>query len=177
MSPLLFLYQINMAKQEIEINSYVSDLLAERESLFLVEILFGGIASRRKIVVILDKDTGITIDECGEFSRALGNLIEENNLFGDAAYVLEVSSPGMDRPLTVARQYKRRIGNKLNFILSDGTTFEAVLQDVSEEEITVVPVPAKAKKSKKEAVAEVAEQPRKLRFEQIKKCNLIVSFK
>jgi len=166
-----------MTKQESEIKTYVSSLLAEKESLFLVDIVFGGINSRRKIVVILDKDAGITIDECGEFSRALGNLIEENNLFGDSAYVLEVSSPGMDRPLTVTRQYKRRIGNKLNFLLNDGTEFEAVLQDVAEEEVTVVPVPPKAKKNKKETTVEVAEQPRKLRFEQIKKCNLIVSFK
>ncbi len=166
-----------MTKQEIEIKAYVTNLLAERENLFLVEIVFGGTASRRKIVVILDKDSGITIDECGEFSRALGNLIEEHNLFGDAAYVLEVSSPGMDRPLTVTRQYKRRIGNKLNFLLNDGTTFEALLQNVSEEDVTVVPVAPKTKKNKKEAIAEEAEQPRKLRFEEIKKCNLIVSFK
>jgi ribosome maturation factor RimP len=176
-SPLLFLYQIYMAKQELEIKAFVTDLLQEREALFLVDIVFGGTNSRRKIQVILDKDSGILIDECGEFSRALGNLIEEKNIFGDAPYVLEVSSPGMDRPLTVKRQYQRRIGNTLNFLLNDGAQFEAVLKNVSEEGVLVEPVPAKNKKSKKEAPVELVTEPRKLRFEEIKKCNLIVSFK
>ncbi len=166
-----------MAKQELEIKTFVTDLLQEREVLFLVDIVFGGTNSRRKIQVILDKDSGILIDECGEFSRALGNLIEEKNIFGDAPYVLEVSSPGMDRPLTVKRQYQRRIGNTLNFLLNDGAQFEAVLKHVSEEGVLVEPVPAKNKKSKKEAPVELVAEPRKLRFEEIKKCNLIVSFK
>ena len=177
MSPLLFLYQIYMTKQELEIRTYVANLLQEREALFLVDILFGGTGSRRKILVTLDKATGILIDECGEFSRALGNLIEENNLFGDAPYVLEVSSPGMDRPLLVSKQYQRRIGNTLSFLLNDGAQFEAVLKNVSEEGVIVEPVPPKEKKSKKEATVALAIEPRTLRFEEIKKCNLIVSFK
>ncbi len=167
-----------MSKQEIEIKTYVSDLLQERAALFLVDIVFAGTHSRRKILVILDKDSGILIDECGEFSRALGNLIEENGLFGDNPYVLEVSSPGMDRPLLVSRQYKRRIGNTLSFLLNDGGEFDAVLQSVSEEGVVVLPAPPKVKKSnKKETIVDVAVEPRKLRFEEIKKCNLIVSFK
>lgn len=166
-----------MTKQEEEINTYVSNLLLERGDLFLVDIVFGGTASRRKILVTLDKDSGILIDECGEFSRALGNLIEENVLFGDAPYVLEVSSPGMDRPLLVTRQYKRRIGNKLNFLLTDGSQFEAVLTHVTEEGVVVEPVPEKIKKSKKETPTDLVIEPRKLRFAEIKKCNLIVSFK
>ena len=166
-----------MSKEELEIKTYVSDLLQERSTLFLVDIVFGGTNSRKKILVILDKDSGILIDECGEFSRSLGNLIEENNLFGDAPYILEVSSPGMDRPLLVTRQYKRRIGNTLNFHLNDGAQFEAILKSVSEEGVIVEPIPLKVKKSKKEATVELALVPRKLRFEEIKKCNLIVSFK
>ena len=166
-----------MSKEELEIKTYVSDLLQERSTLFLVDIVFGGTNSRKKILVILDKDSGILIDECGEFSRSLGNLIEENNLFGDAPYILEVSSPGMDRPLLVTRQYKRRIGNTLNFHLNDGAQFEAILKSVSEEGVIVEPIPLKVKKSKRETTVELALVPRKLRFEEIKKCNLIVSFK
>lgn len=166
-----------MTKQEVEINTFVSDLLLERDTLFLVDIVFGGTNSRRKILVTLDKDSGILIDECGEFSRALGNLIEENALFGDAPYVLEVSSPGMDRPLLVTRQYKRRIGNKLNFLLTDGSQFEAVLTHVTDEGVVVEPLAEKVKKSKKETPADLVAEPKKLRFDEIKKCNLIVSFK
>lgn len=174
MSPLLFLYQ--MVNHEQEIRALAAELLTEKPDFFLVDIVLGGTNSRRKIVVVLDKSTGILIDECGEFSRALGDKIEERNLFG-AAYTLEVSSPGMDRPLTVKKQYERRVGNKLNFLLTDGTTFEAILQKVSDEGVEVLPVLKKDNKKKKDAVPEPVEELKRIRFEEIKKCNLIVSFK
>jgi len=174
MSPLLFLCQ--MVNQEQEIKRFVQELLIGKEDFFLVDLVLGGSNSRRKIIVVLDKDTGILIDECGEFSRALGDKIEESGLFSDA-YILEVSSPGMDRPLIVKRQYQRRIGNKLNFLLTNGTNFEGVLQQVYEDGLDVIPLPEKSNKKKKEVVLETAEQLRRIRFEEIKKCNLIVSFK
>jgi ribosome maturation factor RimP len=174
MSPLLFLCQ--MVNQEQEIKRFVQELLIGKEDFFLVDLVLGGSNSRRKIIVVLDKDTGILIDECGEFSRALGDKIEESGLFSDA-YILEVSSPGMDRPLIVKRQYQRRIGNKLNFLLTNGTNFEGILQQVYEDGLDVIPLPEKSNKKKKEVVLETAEQLRRIRFEEIKKCNLIVSFK
>jgi ribosome maturation factor RimP len=175
MSPLLFLCQ--MVNQEQEIRRFVEELLVGKDDFFLVDIILSGSNTRRKVVVILDKNTGILIDECGELSRALGDKIEESGLFGDA-YILEVSSPGMDRPLIVKRQYERRIGNKLNFLLSNGDTFEAILQKVSNEGLDVVIVPENSsnKKKKNESPVSVEEQKR-IRFEEIKKCNLIVSFK
>ncbi|MBC7450048.1 MAG: ribosome maturation factor RimP [Cytophagales bacterium] len=165
-----------MVNQEQVIKGFVGELLAGKDDFFVVDIILSGTNTRRKIVVILDKNTGILIDECGELSRALGDKIEECGLF-ENAYTLEVSSPGMDRPLTVKRQYERRIGNKLNFLLADGTTFEAVLQKVSNEGVDVVPVLKKDNKKKKDAAAEPVEELKRLRFEEIKKCNLIVSFK
>ena len=82
MSPLLFLCQ--MVNQEQEIKRFVQELLIGKEDFFLVDLVLGGSNSRRKIIVVLDKDTGILIDECGEFSRALGDKIEESGLFSDA---------------------------------------------------------------------------------------------
>lgn len=174
MSPLLFLYQ--MVNQEQEIRKFVEELLVGKDNFFVVDIILSGTNTRRKIVVILDKDTGILIDECGDLSRALGDKIEESGLF-ENAYTLEVSSPGMDRPLTVKRQYQRRIGNKLSFLLVDGTTFDAVLQKVSDQEVEVLPVTKKENKKRKETAPEPVEELKRLRFEEIKKCNLIVSFK
>lgn len=172
-SPLLFVYP--MVKQELEIKRLAEELVAEKPGFFLVDLLISGTQNRKKIVVILDTDAGILIDECGTFSRELSDRMDAAALI-DNAYTLEVSSPGIDRPLTVKRQYARRIGNKLNFILQDGTTFEALLQQVNEEGVNVLPVLKADKKRKKEEPAGVAES-KTLRFEEIKKCNLIVSFK
>jgi ribosome maturation factor RimP len=176
MSPLLFLCQ--MVNQEQEIKRFVKELLTGKDDFFLVDIILSGSNTRRKVVVILDKNTGILIDECGEFSRALGDKIEESGLFGDA-YILEVSSPGMERPLLVKRQYERRIGNKLNFLLSNGDTFEAILQKVSDDglDIVIVPENNSSNKKKKNENPVSVEELKRIRFEEIKKCNLIVSFK
>lgn len=59
--------------------------------------------------VFADSDTGITMDECADISRALSEYLDEVD-FGKSEYTLEVSSPGLDRPLTTERDYRRFIG-------------------------------------------------------------------
>ena len=68
--------------------------LAEAGNIFLVGIAIRQGQKRKIVQIFADTDSGITIKECAEFSRALESLIEERNLIADA-YELEVSSPGL----------------------------------------------------------------------------------
>jgi ribosome maturation factor RimP len=160
---------------EDKIAKAIESVLAEQTHLFLVDCVVSGIKNRRKIAIYLDTPTGITIDECGAFSNALGAYLETNEII-DEAYVLEVSSPGMDRPLQVKQQYLRRIGNALKIITTDGKESEVKLLTVSDDGIEVMPIEKKSKK--KNDVLDAPElSPYKISFQEIKKCNLIVSFK
>lgn len=69
-------------------------------------------AGRRSVVrVVVDRDAGVTLDDIAEVSRAVSAALDENDGdFGPAPYVLEVTSPGVDRPLTEARHWRRNIG-------------------------------------------------------------------
>ncbi|MBD2702240.1 ribosome maturation factor RimP [Spirosoma sp. BT702] len=137
---------------------------------------------RLKVTILLDSDTGITIDECAEVSRKLGSLMDESNFFGEKPFTLEVSSPGIDYPLTFARQFVRNIGRQLVVTLTDGATRTGKLESASDEQIVLDIQPEKKSKSKKKKEADVAAEapptgPTPIPFEQIKKANVEISFK
>ena len=69
-------------------------------------------AGRRSVVrVIVDADDGVDLDAVAEISRAVGKALDQSDVMGDGAYVLEVTSPGVDRPLTDARHWRRATGH------------------------------------------------------------------
>ncbi len=78
---------------------------------FVVEVKVLPAGKRKTVDVFIDTDAGITIDQCAEISRQLGAAMETENLFADA-YLLQVSSPGLNKPLMIPRQYKKNIGRK-----------------------------------------------------------------
>ncbi len=69
-------------------------------------------AGRRSVVrVVVDRDDGVTLDDIAEVSRAVSEVLDTNDDgMGRAPYVLEVTSPGVDRPLTEARHWRRNAG-------------------------------------------------------------------
>ena len=98
-------------------------------------------AGRRSVVrVVLDKDGGVTLDDVADASRALGDALDaadlaEPGLLG-ASYVLEVSSPGVDRPLTAPRHWRRNTGRLVTVTLLGGA--EAVGRVTSADDAAVV---------------------------------------
>lgn len=152
-------------------------------SLYIVDVqVVGRRGGRIKVTILLDSDTGITIDECAEISRQLGNQMDESNFFGELAFTLEVSSPGVDHPLTFARQYIRNIGRNLVITLTDGTLRSGKLESVDDTGIVVLIEPEKKSKSKKKKEESLSvEAPivgaTSIPFEQIKKANVEISFK
>jgi ribosome maturation factor RimP len=68
-------------------------------------------AGRRRVLrVIVDADGGVSLDDIAEISREISARLDAKNTMGDAPYTLEVSSPGVDRPLTQPRHWRRAIG-------------------------------------------------------------------
>jgi ribosome maturation factor RimP len=68
-------------------------------------------AGRRSVVrVVVDRDGGVDLDAVADLSRAISGALDGSDRVGDAPYVLEVSSPGVDRPLTEPRHWRRNVG-------------------------------------------------------------------
>jgi ribosome maturation factor RimP len=72
----------------------------------------------------------VTIDECARLSRLVGDLIDGTDLF-DAGYTLEISSPGLDRPLTTFRDFKYRVGETVKLLFVDRQRKQVTAEIVS----------------------------------------------
>jgi ribosome maturation factor RimP len=65
---------------------------------------------RRKLAVIVDSDQGVSLDDTADVSREISAVLDARNALGEVPYTLEVSSPGIDRPLTESRHWRRARG-------------------------------------------------------------------
>ncbi|WP_037328454.1 ribosome maturation factor RimP [Runella zeae] len=122
--------------------------LLEDDKYFIVEIQVSPSKIRQKVTVLIDSDEGISIDECAEISRKLGDLIEEQGILPNA-YTLEVSSPGVDYPLAMPRQFRKNLGRTLKVILPEGIEKKGQLLSASEEGFVLL---EELKKKKKDQV-------------------------
>lgn len=138
------------------------------EAHFIVNVSVKSLGKERsKIVVLADSNAGITIDECGVLSRKLGKWLEESNAI-EGAYTLEVSSPGVDYPLSDPRSFQKNVGRQLLVITQDLQRFEGVLVDVSSTRIRLQPVASKKQKTEPE--------PIEVQLENIKKATVQIVF-
>ena len=99
-----------------EIIKVVKPLL--QEPFYLVDIELASSSRGPLVRVYMDTDAGITISECAEWSRELGDILDVRELFR-GRYTLEVASPGLNRPLQLPRQYKKNIGRWLLVVLKE----------------------------------------------------------
>lgn len=78
-------------------------------------------AGRRNVVrIIVDADGGVDLDRCADASRAISVQLDTTDVLGSTPYTLEVSSPGVTRPLTLPRHWRRGIGRLVRVVLADG---------------------------------------------------------
>ncbi len=139
------------------------------DSYFIVDIIVkGSTGGKMKVLILLEGDEGVNIDDCADLSRAVGHRVEEDELI-EQAYTLEVSSPGVDHPLTLTRQYKRNVGRGLKLQLKDGSAISGKLESVEE---TTIGFNKEVKEKKK-----VTHQLITIGFDEIEKANVLVSFK
>lgn len=85
---------------------HVIEPLLEAEGMALVDLRWGRRGKRWVLTLFIDKESGVTLDDCARTSDQVGEFIEVDNVIGHA-YTLEVSSPGLDRPLHTLAEYER----------------------------------------------------------------------
>lgn len=169
--PPLLVYQSNyqpVMNIEKKVKELAEEKIAElqRPDLFIVDVKFH---SNGKLVVLLDGDKGIGIEDCVAVSRYVGFKLEEENVI-ETAYNLEVSSPGVDMPLTQLRQYTKNIGRELGIKTTDGAKREGRLTALTEEAIVIE---EKIKEKGKKATVVESVIP----IDQITETKVLISFK
>ncbi|MFD7626855.1 ribosome maturation factor RimP [Streptomyces sp. NPDC059851] len=107
--------------------------LVAAKGLDLEDIELSKAGKRRMLRIIVDSDEGVELDACAELSREVSDKLDETDAMGEGEYVLEVSSPGADRPLTEHRHYVRATGRLVKFQLSEGGDLVARILGVDDE--------------------------------------------
>jgi ribosome maturation factor RimP len=100
-----------------DIEQLVEPILMQ-EGFELVEIKLSRYKKNFRLQIFVDSDHGVTLDECVHLSRLVGTALDTDDVI-DNKYILEVSSPGLDRPLQTDRDFRRRIGEKMVISLTD----------------------------------------------------------
>ncbi len=120
----------------------VKTLIGPEPDLFLVEVK---IKPTNNIKVFIDGDSGVSIERLVQFNRKLYKDVEER-MFPNGDFSLELSSPGLEEPLKLYRQYLKNIGRSVEVTKKDGSKAEGKLTSVTEAEIQVEEQRGKGKK-------------------------------
>ena len=147
------------------IETLIGQVLAETEDIFFVSVR---IKPTNNIKVFLDADSGLSIEKAVKVNRAMYKVIEEKGWYPDGNFSLEVSSPGLEEPLKLLRQYKKNIGRKVEVILQDNTALEGKLLEADETMIKLEHTEGKNKK----AVTTIKE----IAFDEIKQTKVLIVF-
>jgi ribosome maturation factor RimP len=125
------------------ITNILQSLLSADNQYFVVKV---SIRPVNHISVFVDGDAGITIEKCVQINRALYKKIVEQGICNDGEFSLEVSSPGVDEPLLLPRQYVKNIGRSVEVEMLDGRKLEGKLLSADETSIQLEEEKGKGKK-------------------------------
>ncbi len=150
-------------KEKIE--QLVIEKLASTEN-FLVEVK----VSTNKIIVIIDHQKAVKIEDCVAINRYLHDKLDDEDVF--EKYELEVGSPGMEEPLKILAQYKKRIGQRVSILTFDGLKHIGLLISADENQIEIneeIKIGSGKKK-------EIQAKQYKIQLTEIKETRVIFSF-
>lgn len=148
------------------IQSLIEDQIEKWPEVFLVDI---SISASNKVTVLLDADNGMNIARCANVNRSLFKHIESGKLFGESNFSIEVSSPGIDRPLTSLRQYQKNIGRNVEVKKQDESKTEGKLVAADDSGIMIEVAPVSKKKNLETKKIEIP-------FSEIRQVKVLVTF-
>jgi len=136
----------------------------EAQGFFLEEVLLVSPGKHRIITCIVDGDTSLNMDQVTAVSRAISELLDEAPFMGEAAFTLEVTSPGVDRPLTKPRHFAKNVDRLLKVARTDGEVITGRITANTDADVTLL---VTEKKESKETI---------IAFTDIKRATVEIEF-
>ena len=124
-----------MGKKE-EISAAITPALSDL-GFYLEDITITLAGRRSMITVIVDGDNHLSLDQVTVATKAIGEIVENIQSLGESAFTLEVTSPGLDRPLTKPRHWRKNIDRLVKIVLLDGKEIKGRVKDATEISATV----------------------------------------
>lgn len=111
--------------------------LVVKAGLVLEEVQVQTPGKNRFVTVIVDCETGLNLDQVTEASRLIGEAMDSAPFMGDTPYTLEVTSPGVDRPLTAARHWRKNANRLVKIVKLDGDVCKGRITNSNEDEVVL----------------------------------------
>ena len=144
-----------MGKKE-DISAAITPAL-EALGFYLEDVTITSAGRRSMLTVIVDGDTHLSLDQVTSATKAIGEIVESIQSLGETPFTLEVTSPGLDRPLTKVRHWQKNINRLVKVVLQDGSEVKGRINEVNEASSVVGEI--------------------KVNFSDIKRATLEVEFK
>src|SRR6202142_1748142 len=171
-----------MAFDQVKLRE-IAERVAGSSGLEVVEIEFLGLGKHRMLRVFIDRPgaipsaqhpDGVTHEDCSKFSREFGTIVDVEDAVPGGSYVLEVSSPGLDRKLTKAADFERFCGHRMKLTtrepVNNNRHFEGKLESFENEKLLLDLSAARKKKMRpKEGDSSKVE----IEFKNVEKANLV----
>lgn len=123
------------------LNQSLTSLLTpavENAGFFLEEVLISNPGNHRTVTCVVDGLKPLNLDEVTLVSRLISELLDESTIIGDDAFTLEVTSPGVDRPLTQRRHWEKNVSRIISMVFNDGDVLTARLTELRDNDATFV---------------------------------------
>ena len=124
-----------MGKKE-DISAAITPAL-EALGFYLEDVTIISAGRRSMLTVIVDGDIHLSLDQVTSATKAIGEIVESIQSLGETPFTLEVTSPGLDRPLTKVRHWQKNINRLVKVVLLDGSEIKGRIKDVNEVSATV----------------------------------------
>src|SRR4030042_2860910 len=135
--------------------------------LFLIDLV---VSSSNRIKVVIDSMKGITVDECARLSRTIENKLDRD----EEDFDLEVTSPGLDRPLVLPFQYLKNTGRQIEVLTMEDQIIKGILRYADEEKIEVETETRNKIEGKKKK--EIIVKRLFFKFNEIRSAKVIITF-
>ena len=151
----------------------VAERVAASSGLEIVDVELRGGGGSRMLRIFIDKPGGVTHEDCANFSREVGTILDVEDLVPGGQYLLEVSSPGLDRKLTSAGDFTRFVGSRIKLTTREPVNgnrhFEGKLEKFEDGRLTLdVSGPSKKKKAQ-----DAHPQKLEVNLTNVEKANLV----
>ncbi len=119
-----------MGKKE-DISAAITPAL-EALGFYLEDVTITSAGRRSMLTVIVDGDTHLSLDQVTSATKAIGEIVESIQSLGETPFTLEVTSPGLDRPLTKVRHWQKNINRLVKVVLQEGSEIKGRINEVNE---------------------------------------------
>ena len=124
-----------MGKKE-DISTAVTPALSAL-GFYLEDVIITSAGRRSMLTIIVDGDTHLSLDQVTSATKAIGEIVEGLQSLGDTPFTLEVTSPGLDRPLTKPRHWRKNIDRLVKIVLLDGSVVNGRIKSATETDVLV----------------------------------------